>query len=58
MNSNRGVVLVRAVTALALVLLEVMQAPALFLVMHAPAAALGMLITRVLAGLSGDVSAG
>ena len=58
MNSNSGVVFARVVSALALVLLEVMQAPALFVAMHAPAAALGVLITRVLVGLSGDISAG
>jgi len=58
MSSNSGVVFVRVVSALALVLFEFMQAPALFVLMHAPAESLSVLILRVFAGLSGDVSSG
>lgn len=47
----------RVAAAVSLVLFEVMQAPALFIVMHAPAKALGMLIMDLLAGLGSHVSA-
>ena len=47
----------RVAAAVALVLFEVMQAPALFIVMHTPAKALGMLIMDVFAGLGSHVLA-